>query len=169
MDVDMDLDMEGGAKREMKPSLLAARQRRAQNFATASQQMPTSQPSSSLLSTTFPTPMNNTTSSMANSAFDRQMTAPLPSPSANDLEPVYPRSQSAMPNVSNPHFQPSQPQAQPTFSSQQTHPYGHQPQQGVTNNPTATTTFLKDFNLVAEAAKRAQMAVVMRDLESVSL
>lgn len=35
--------------------------------------------------------------------------------------------------------------------------------------PTATAPFLQDFSLVAEAAKRAQMAVVMRDLEGVSL
>ncbi|OJJ36488.1 hypothetical protein ASPWEDRAFT_94256, partial [Aspergillus wentii DTO 134E9] len=31
--------------------------------------------------------------------------------------------------------------------------------------PTATAPFLQDFSLVAEAAKRAQMSVVMRDLE----
>ncbi|KAL1960625.1 hypothetical protein VTO42DRAFT_7204 [Malbranchea cinnamomea] len=35
--------------------------------------------------------------------------------------------------------------------------------------PTATAPFLRDFNLVAEAAKRAEMAIMMRDLESVSL
>jgi hypothetical protein len=35
--------------------------------------------------------------------------------------------------------------------------------------PTATAPFLQDFNLVAEAAKRAQMGIVMRDLESVTL
>lgn len=35
--------------------------------------------------------------------------------------------------------------------------------------PTATAPFLQDFNLVAEAAKRAQMSIVMRDLESVTL
>ncbi|KAI9934367.1 hypothetical protein AWENTII_008782 [Aspergillus wentii] len=35
--------------------------------------------------------------------------------------------------------------------------------------PTATAPFLQDFSLVAEAAKRAQMSVVMRDLESVTL
>ncbi|KAK1148732.1 hypothetical protein N8T08_008617 [Aspergillus melleus] len=35
--------------------------------------------------------------------------------------------------------------------------------------PTATAPFLRDFSLVAEAAKRAQMSVVMRDLESVTL
>jgi hypothetical protein len=35
--------------------------------------------------------------------------------------------------------------------------------------PTATAPFLRDFSLVAEAAKRAQMAVVMRDMEGISL
>ncbi|KAK0719536.1 hypothetical protein B0H67DRAFT_483491 [Lasiosphaeris hirsuta] len=33
----------------------------------------------------------------------------------------------------------------------------------------STDVFLKDFTLVAEAAKRAQMAVLMRDLESIGL
>ncbi|KAK4245253.1 hypothetical protein C7999DRAFT_34373 [Corynascus novoguineensis] len=33
----------------------------------------------------------------------------------------------------------------------------------------STEAFLKDFTLVAEAAKRAQMAVLMRDFESVGL
>ncbi|TPX15774.1 uncharacterized protein E0L32_000108 [Thyridium curvatum] len=33
----------------------------------------------------------------------------------------------------------------------------------------STDAFLKDFTLVAEAAKRAQMAVMMRDFESVGL
>ncbi|KGO73723.1 hypothetical protein PITC_039340 [Penicillium italicum] len=35
--------------------------------------------------------------------------------------------------------------------------------------PTATAPFLQDFSLVAEAAKRAQIGIVMRDLESVTL
>jgi hypothetical protein len=170
----MDLDME--AKREAKPSLLAARQRRAQNFAPT-QQMSSSMPSSTS-TTSFPSPMNNNNHAVANPAFDHQMTAPLPSPSAQDMEPVYPRSQSAMPNTSNHHFQPhyqpqyqqSQPaQMQSNYSTQQNHPFGHQPHQGMPNNPAATTSFLNDFNLVAEAAKRAQIAVVMRDLEAVSL
>jgi hypothetical protein len=39
----------------------------------------------------------------------------------------------------------------------------------LTGGPTATAPFLQDFSLVAEAAKRAQMAVVTRDLEGVSL
>ncbi len=33
----------------------------------------------------------------------------------------------------------------------------------------STDAFLKDFTLVAEAAKRAQMAVMMRDFESVGI
>jgi len=33
----------------------------------------------------------------------------------------------------------------------------------------STDPFLKDFTLVAEAAKRAQMAVLMREMESVGL
>lgn len=33
----------------------------------------------------------------------------------------------------------------------------------------STDPFLKDFTLVAEAAKRAQMAVMIRDLENVGL
>lgn len=33
----------------------------------------------------------------------------------------------------------------------------------------STDVFLKDFTLVAEAAKRAQMACLMRDMESVRL
>ncbi|RAK72813.1 uncharacterized protein BO72DRAFT_388609 [Aspergillus fijiensis CBS 313.89] len=35
--------------------------------------------------------------------------------------------------------------------------------------PTATAPFLRDFSLVAEAAKRAQMSVMVRDLEGVTL
>ncbi|GLA77087.1 hypothetical protein AtubIFM55763_008970 [Aspergillus tubingensis] len=35
--------------------------------------------------------------------------------------------------------------------------------------PTATAPFLRDFSLVAEAAKRAQISVMVRDLESVTL
>jgi hypothetical protein len=33
----------------------------------------------------------------------------------------------------------------------------------------STNAFLQDFTLVAEAAKRAQMAVMMRDFESIGL
>lgn len=37
------------------------------------------------------------------------------------------------------------------------------------SNPPSTDAFLKDFTLVAEAAKRAQMAVMIRDLENIGL
>ncbi|KAI1418585.1 hypothetical protein F5Y13DRAFT_184226 [Hypoxylon sp. FL1857] len=33
----------------------------------------------------------------------------------------------------------------------------------------STDSFIRDLNLVAEAAKRAQMAVLMRDLEGVAI
>ncbi|ETS82184.1 hypothetical protein PFICI_07186 [Pestalotiopsis fici W106-1] len=42
-------------------------------------------------------------------------------------------------------------------------PQQHRQQSG------GTETFLRDFNLVAEAAKRAQMACLMRDMESCGL
>lgn len=48
-----------------------------------------------------------------------------------------------------------------------TNPYSHQVES--LGGPKATAPFLQDFNLVAEAAKRAQMGIVMRDLESVTL
>ncbi|WYZ41647.1 hypothetical protein EsH8_V_000542 [Colletotrichum jinshuiense] len=38
-----------------------------------------------------------------------------------------------------------------------------------TNQAPSTESFLRDFTLVAEAAKRAQMAVMMRDFETCGL
>lgn len=43
------------------------------------------------------------------------------------------------------------------------------PPQPAPTKTASTDVFLKDFTLVAEAAKRAQMAVMMRDFESVGL
>ncbi|KAK3900927.1 hypothetical protein C8A05DRAFT_35424 [Staphylotrichum tortipilum] len=43
------------------------------------------------------------------------------------------------------------------------------PAPATSNTSASTDPFLKDFTLVAEAAKRAQMAVLMRDFESVGL
>ena len=43
------------------------------------------------------------------------------------------------------------------------------PPKPVTAKSASTEVFLKDFTLVAEAAKRAQMAVMMRDFESIGL
>lgn len=54
-------------------------------------------------------------------------------------------------------------------------PQTHQPTKTFVPPPPAapkspsTDAFLKDFTLVAEAAKRAQMAVMIRDLENVGL
>ncbi|CAK7273295.1 hypothetical protein SEPCBS119000_005582 [Sporothrix epigloea] len=39
----------------------------------------------------------------------------------------------------------------------------------VSIKPSTTDAFLKDFTLVAEAAKRAQVAVMMRDFENVGI
>ncbi|ERT02245.1 uncharacterized protein SPSK_05768 [Sporothrix schenckii 1099-18] len=39
----------------------------------------------------------------------------------------------------------------------------------ITVKASTTESFLKDFTLVAEAAKRAQVAVMMRDFENVGL
>jgi hypothetical protein len=44
-----------------------------------------------------------------------------------------------------------------------------QQQQGQLSSSQDTSPFLRDFNLVAEAAKRAQMAVLMREMEAVGL
>ncbi|KKZ61180.1 hypothetical protein EMCG_04229 [[Emmonsia] crescens] len=60
-----------------------------------------------------------------------------------------------------------------TTSQQQEVPKSHQPASQHTSHHNGrgqgTAAFLKDFNLVAEAAKRAQMAVIARDLEGISL
>ncbi|KAF2140523.1 uncharacterized protein K452DRAFT_288604, partial [Aplosporella prunicola CBS 121167] len=58
-----------------------------------------------------------------------------------------------------------QPQAQPHMQS-----YDYRPnREGAGSTAPETMSLLKDYNLVAEAAKRAQMAVLMRDLEGVEL
>ncbi|KAL4954315.1 hypothetical protein BDW69DRAFT_163319 [Aspergillus filifer] len=55
-------------------------------------------------------------------------------------------------------------------TQQQTQAESHYPHQiSGDGGPTATAPFLRDFSLVAEAAKRAQVAIVTRDLEGVSL
>lgn len=44
-----------------------------------------------------------------------------------------------------------------------------EPQPQPIDQGSSTDPFLRDFTLVAEAAKRAQMAVMMRDFESVGI
>ncbi|KJF60379.1 uncharacterized protein CIMG_10466 [Coccidioides immitis RS] len=60
-------------------------------------------------------------------------------------------------------------QPQSGFSQNRGAAQGGRPSTQEKGGPTATAPFLQDFSLVAEAAKRAQMAVLMRDLEGVSL
>ncbi|KAK4230236.1 hypothetical protein QBC38DRAFT_357565 [Podospora fimiseda] len=48
-------------------------------------------------------------------------------------------------------------------------PQQPQPSHGRSSSALSTEPFLKDFTLVAEAAKRAQMAVMMRDFEGIGL
>ncbi|KAI4287554.1 MAG: hypothetical protein L6R35_003184 [Caloplaca aegaea] len=78
--------------------------------------------------------------------------APLPSPSSQPAQWLYPQAQARNPP----------PTSQPQATSQQTQ--GHI--QGVNND---TSISKQDFCLIAEAAKRAQMAVLMRDLGEVTL
>lgn len=105
---------------------------------------------------------------------DNRMSALLPSPAANETRSswIQPGSQSLpqMPPSSN--STQDQPQAsaastQAAAAAAVAADYPHQIN-GM-GGPTATAPFLRDLNLVAEAAKRAQMAVVMRDLEGVTL
>ncbi|KAK3945857.1 hypothetical protein QBC46DRAFT_370159 [Diplogelasinospora grovesii] len=67
----------------------------------------------------------------------------------------------------------SSPLTSSTMTTQQTSPTTMTskiiPPQPAQIKAPSTDAFLKDFTLVAEAAKRAQMAVLMRDLESVGL
>jgi len=87
------------------------------------------------------------------------MEAPLSSPSLNGPT----QGQHTYFNSQSTSAQSSAPTSVPT---QQQQPQPPQPQQDTTD---ATSPFLRDFNLVAEAAKRAQMAVLMRDLEAVGI
>jgi len=80
------------------------------------------------------------------------MDAPLSSPSLNG--PQNQRGYFTSPSAQAPTSAPVQQQSQP-------------PQQQQRSNE--TSPFLRDFNLVAEAAKRAQMAVLMRDMEAVGI
>ncbi|TVY48507.1 hypothetical protein LOCC1_G001220 [Lachnellula occidentalis] len=114
------------------------------------------------------------------------MEAPFSSPShprpSNQTQPTYfTLSSSKSTNTTSSSAQPSS-YSQPPQSQYQSAPAPAQHQQAQTQaaqhqqQPVAgssdsggTTPFLRDFNLVAEAAKRAQMAVLMRDMEAVGL
>lgn len=111
------------------------------------------------------TPHLNVETSMSQS----HQTAPLPSPSAADIDPFFGR----------PHAQPTQyqsfhPQQQPQHQQTLSKPTANQSQHHPHHNPLSESN---NFNqpgvlpadFLAEAARRAQMACLMRDLGDVSL
>jgi hypothetical protein len=63
-----------------------------------------------------------------------------------------------------------QPQAQMQNQPMQISSFQYNPDRtGAGSTAQETTSFISDYALVAEAAKRAQMAVLMREMESVEL
>ena len=107
--------------------------------------------------------------------------APLPSPtlpqqSFASFHPSHTQQSHTQQNqayLAPPPQQPSQPQRQLQQQQQQQQQGGVQNacegQRGGRGGPPETSPFLQDFTLVAEAAKRAQMACLMRDLEGCEL
>ncbi|KAL1873780.1 hypothetical protein Plec18167_006298 [Paecilomyces lecythidis] len=92
----------------------------------------------------------------------RKQTVTVPSPSGNETSIFWAQSQPQASNSQNLHgMQPS--------ASQHHAPSSVPAQTSELAGASATAPFLRDFTLVAEAAKRAQMAVVMRDLEGITL
>jgi len=99
--------------------------------------------------------------------------APLPSPSTTNQSRSYFGSMSAAAAQGGPTSYPQGSQAQQRIpqgfqQQQQQQPFAGQRGGGNGGAP-ETAPFLNDFNLVAEAAKRAQMACLMRDLGDVEL
>ncbi|MCJ1341007.1 hypothetical protein MMC09_006303 [Bachmanniomyces sp. S44760] len=110
-------------------------------------------------------------------SFSQPQNSPSQNRSANSSIPAFPYSEFA--NSTMPAYAAlmSTSHTQHTSTSSLLHP-----QQVVTNrgpadperrggvdDPTASSPFLRDVNLVAEAAKRAQMACLMRDMGEVAL
>lgn len=118
------------------------------------------------------------TQTQAGLAPNNQAATLLPSPAGNEPRPFWGQAQSQMASSQNicgmqeqvASEQEQQQQQGPNSApiSQAVADYYPHPN-NEKGGPTATAPFLRDFSLVAEAAKRAQMAVVMRDLESVTL
>ncbi|CZR53246.1 uncharacterized protein PAC_03124 [Phialocephala subalpina] len=92
------------------------------------------------------------------------MDAPLSSPTLNG--PPQHNYFSHQSSSSSSTAQSSGPTSAPQTQSQQ---QAYQPPPAPQRPNDTTSPFLRDFNLVAEAAKRAQMAVLMRDLEGVAI
>ncbi|KAF5874993.1 uncharacterized protein Bfra_003446 [Botrytis fragariae] len=88
------------------------------------------------------------------------MNAPLTSPTRTTSTSTYFQSFPTGPSKSS-----SSSSSGPTSAPQPSAPQA--PQRSSSQDE--TSPFLKDFNLVAEAAKRAQMACLMRDMEGCGL
>jgi len=160
----------------------------SRSFTSPSQYTPMPRPSPYHASSAPYQSQTNATSSLAyptdgSAPHFKPTTAPLPSPSATQPNQYFSH---PFPQASNSGFAQQQAQmtsatttqgwgqqsyqAQATASTTQQAPPAEQPQQrGGSQGPNATSPFIRDFNLVAEAAKRAEMAVLMRDLEGVAL
>ena len=104
------------------------------------------------------------------------MGPPLPSPTApsHDQRFSFQPLHRTRPSLSQPGALQVEQGASSSTSAPQTHQQqyargtGDGTRVGI-NDPSTSSPFLRDFTLVAEAAKRAQMAVVMRDLGDVTL
>jgi hypothetical protein len=136
-------------------------------------------PSSSFGTGSFQTPSPQSTShprnsSVASSAtssdtfmstYSQQMAAPESTPQAKQLDQHFPSNTQSSSGQNPP--------GQPYSQGRSSHEYAEQPgAQGYSPNsrvPTATSPFLKDFSLVAEAARRAQMSILARDLDGITL
>ena len=90
--------------------------------------------------------------------------APLPSPSQTSHQHYFDTVMAAQQQQQ--YLQNQQHQQQ---HSQSYHHYPMQGQQTGTGGTPQTSSFLKDFNLIAEAAKRAQLACLMRDMDDMEL
>lgn len=116
--------------------------------------------SSSLSYTTSPSGSSSTPSA-TNMPQQMFTSAPMPSPSVAQRQNYF-GSASAQGPTSHPEQHTSQQHR--TSVCQQ-----HMGQRGNGNGVPETAPFLQDFNLVAEAAKRAQTACLMRDFDEMEL
>jgi hypothetical protein len=108
--------------------------------------------------------------SFASSNEPRRMNAPLSSPTLGG--PAQSQQRCYFSSVSSSSTASMASQGSGPTSAPQVQPKAQQAQSAAPAQRPAmdtTTSFRRDFNLVAEAAKRAQLAVLMRDFESVGL
>jgi hypothetical protein len=133
---------------------------------SSSDNTPTSTPSSAFNSSSslsYTTSPNGSSATPAAANMPQQMftSAPMPSPSVVQRQNYF-GSASAQGPTSHPEQQQSQQHR--TSVCQQ-----HMGQRGGGHGAPETAPFLQDFNLVAEAAKRAQTACLMRDFDEMEL